>query len=165
MKKRIIFVMFFIIGLICITGCKKEESMAAEVKPEFDLAAAKSAIEARSKIYVDAVNKSDSVGLANCYTSDAKLMQPNGESAVGRKNIQKLVGEWMKAGMPHFSIQTVEVWGNETTLTAEENWSMTDKDGKVVDSGKALELYKMEDGVWKLHRDCFNSNMPPPKKE
>ena len=138
--------------------------MAADATPEFDLAEAKSAIEARSKIYADAVNKNDSVGLANCYTADAKFMRPNGESVVGRKDIQKLVGEWMKAGMPHFSIQTVEVWGNETTLTAEENWSMTDKDGKVIDSGKALELYKMEDGVWKLHRDCFNSNMPLPKK-
>ena len=163
MKKRIIFVLLAL-GLICSIGCKKEETTTVEAKPSFDLTAAKSAIEARSKIYVDAVNKKDSVGLANCYTTDGKFMQPNGESVVGRENIQKLVGEWMKAGMPHFSIQTVEVWGNETTLTAEENWSFTDKDGKVVDSGKALELYKMEDGVWKLHRDCFNSNMPLPKK-
>lgn len=156
--------MLLVTMLTCMTGCKKEEAAAYETKPAFDLTAAKSAIEARSKIYVDAVNKKDSVGLADCYTSDGKFMQPNGETAQGRKNIQKLVGEWMRAGMPQLSIQTVEVWGNENTLTAEENWSLTDKDGKVVDSGKALELYKMEDGVWKLHRDCFNSNMALPKK-
>jgi ketosteroid isomerase-like protein len=45
---------------------------------------------------------------------------------------------------------------------------MTDKDGKEIDRGKALELWKMEDGKWKLFRDIFNSDLPcmppPPSK-
>ena len=51
-------------------------------------------------------------------------------------------------------------------LTAEDAWTMTGKDGKVVDEGKSIEVYKMEDGKWKLLRDCWNSNMPvmPAKK-
>ncbi|MGX7668496.1 YybH family protein [Flavobacterium pedocola] len=165
MKKIIIFVMFIAIGSLCFTGCKKEaEAATKEEKPAFDLAAAKSAIEARSKIYVDALNKRDSVGLANCYTTDAKFMQPNGEAIVGKQNIQKLFSQWLKEEWPTFSIETIEVWGNESVLAAEENWFMKDKDGKLVDSGKALEVYKMEDGVWKLHRDCYNSNTALPKK-
>lgn len=164
MKTKIVFLML-VISSIVVTGCKKEETATTvEEKTTFDLAAAKTAIQARSKVFADAINSKDSVGLGNCYTVDAKLMQPNGESVMGKDHIQELFGQWMKTDMPTFSIETVEVWGNETTLTAEENWTFTDKDGKVVDQGKALELYKMEDGVWKLHRDCYNSNMPLPKK-
>ena len=46
------------------------------------------------------------------------------------------------------------------------NWTMYDKDGKVLDEGKSLEVYKMEDGKWKLLRDCYNSDIPamPEKK-
>lgn len=155
MKQGFFFAMVLVTGSIFMTSCKNEEA-----KPAFDLTEAKAAIEARSKVYVDALNNKDSVGLANCYTSDGKFMAPNEKSVVGRANIQKLVGQWMKSGMPNFSIETVEVWGNDEVLAAEENWSFKDKDGKIVDQGKAIEVYKKEDGVWKLHRDCFNSDMP-----
>ena len=40
---------------------------------------------------------------------------------------------------------------------------MTGNDGKVMDEGKSLEIYKMEDGKWKILRDCFNSDLPPVK--
>lgn len=155
MKKSIVWVFVLTTGSLLMTNCKNEES-----KPAFDLAAAKKAIEERSKVYADALNNKDSVGLANCYTVDGKFMPPNEKSVSGRANIQKLVGQWMKAGMPAgFSIETVEVWGNEEVISAEENWTFKDKDGKIIDQGKAIEIYKMEDGVWKLHRDCFNSDV------
>lgn len=140
-------------------SCKKEEA-----KPAFDSVAAKKTIEDRSKVFAEALNNSDSIALANCYTKEAKFMQPNGEAVVGKANIQKLFGQWMKTGMPHFTIETIDVWGDDNVITAEENWTFTDKDHKVVDAGKSLEVFKMEDGVWKLYRDCYNSDMPLPKK-
>lgn len=156
MKQGILLAMALVTGSILMTGCKNEES-----KPAFDLVAAKTAIQERSKIYADAVNNKDSVGVANCYTTDGKFMPPNEKTVSGRASIQKLVGQWMKGGMPAgFSIETVEVWGNENVLAAEENWTFKDKDGKIIDQGKAIEVYKMEEGVWKLHRDIFNSDMP-----
>jgi uncharacterized protein (TIGR02246 family) len=155
MKKGFFFAMILVTGSILMASCNKEAA-----KPACDLTEAKAAIEARSKVYVDALNNKDSVGLANCYTSDGKFMAPNEKSVVGRANIQKLVGQWMKSEMLNFSIETVEVWGNDEVLAAEENWSFKDKDGKIVDQGKAIEVYKKENGVWKLHRDCFNSDMP-----
>lgn len=158
MKKGFFLTMVVLTGSILMTSCIKQE-----IKPAFDLAAAKTAIEARSKVFADALNNKDSVGLANCYTVDGKFMAPNEKSVEGRANIQKLVGQWMKAGMPDFSIETVEVWGNDDVLAAEENWTFKDKTGKIVDQGKSIEVFKKEDGVWKLHRDCFNSDMPMAK--
>lgn len=157
MKKYTVISIILAFIVLTVWSCKNP----AETK--FDLAAAKVSIEARDKVFTDALNNKDSIGLANCYTKDAKFMQPNDKEVVNRENIQKIFGQMMKSGMPKFSMKTVEIWGNEEVLTAEEEWAFSDKDGKVLDSGKALEVFKMEDGVWKLHRDCYNSNLPCPK--
>ena len=149
--------------IIFIMGCKQTDSAAVTETPAFDMAAAKIAIETQGSAFVNALNKGDAVGVSDCYTADAKLMQPNGASVSVRENIRQLVAEWIKSGVSTFSMRTVEVWGNENQMVAEEEWTFTDKDGKVLDKGKSLELFKMEDGKWKLYRDCYNSDMPAKK--
>lgn len=164
MKKNQCITIILMAAFLVISSCKNPEANATDNAVEkFDLTVAKASIEARSQIYADALNKKDSVGLANCYTKDGKFMQPNDKTVSGRENIQKLFGQWMKSDLPQFSIKTIEVWGDENALAAEEEWTFSDKDGKVLDSGKAIEVFKMEDGVWKLHRDCYNSDLPCPK--
>jgi ketosteroid isomerase-like protein len=54
-----------------------------------------------------------------------------------------------------------EVSGNEEMVNEVGSYSMTDKKGKEIDKGKYIVLWKMEDGKWKIHRDVFNSDMPP----
>jgi uncharacterized protein (TIGR02246 family) len=156
MKKRILTFLIIVTSIGLTSSCNKEKA------PAFDLVKAKTDVEDRAKVFVEAINSKDSVGLANCYTKDAKFMQPNDKTVVGRANIQMLFGKWMKGNMMNITINTQEVWGDENTLAAENTWTFMDQSGKTVDSGKSLEIYKMEDGVWKLHRDCYNSDMPPP---
>lgn len=162
MKKIILSLVLVVVSFVLTTSCKKGTEVTT---PDFDAVAAKSAVEERAKIFVEAINSKDSVGLANCYTTDAKYMQPNAKTVEGRANIQKLFGMWMKGPMMQIIINTVDVWGDENMLAAENNWSFLDASGKTVDTGKSLEIYKKEDGVWKLHRDCYNSDMPitPPE--
>ncbi len=155
MKKRILTFLILITCIGLTSSCNKEKA------PAFDLVQAKTDVEDRAKVFVEALNAKDSVGLANCYTKEAKFMQPNDKTVEGRANIQMLFGKWMKGNMMNITINTQEVWGDENTLAAENTWTFMDQSGKTVDSGKSLEIYKMEDGVWKLHRDCYNSDMPP----
>lgn len=157
MKKGILSALLIATTFVVTTGCKKG---AEAPKPAFDLTAAKTEVEARESVFTEALNEKDSVGLANCYTKDAKFMQPNGNTVEGRTNIQKLFGMWMKGPMMQIKINTIEVWGDENVLAAENTWEFLDQTGKTVDSGKSLEVYKKEDGVWKLHRDCYNSDLP-----
>ena len=167
MKKIQLFKIACLSLILVSMSCKKAEETPAETaKPAFDLAAAKTAVDARYREFEKAFNAKDSVGLANCYTTDAKFMQPNDKSMEGRPAIQKGFGMWFKGETPTLKLNLVELWGDENNLTAEDAWTMTDKDGKVVDEGKSLEVYKMEEGTWKLLRDCYNSNMPamPMKK-
>ncbi len=116
MKKRILLVVLVVVSFVLTTSCKKEPEVTA---PTFDATTAKTEVEARAKVFVEALNSKDSVGLANCYTTDAKFMQPNAKTVEGRANIQKLFGMWMKGPMMHIMIKTVEVWGDENMLAAE----------------------------------------------
>lgn len=150
-----------IIGCTLImVSCNSPKKEATET---FDLAAAKKAVEEQNAIFTEAMNKSDSTGAANFYTNDGKFMQPNAKSAVGRDNILHVMSAFMKAGMPKFSLKTLEVWGNKDLLVSEDEWTFTDTNGKEVDRGKSLVVWKMEDGKWKMFRDCYNSDMPMPK--
>jgi ketosteroid isomerase-like protein len=145
-------------------SCKKETEASSEMKPAFNLEEAKAAIETAGQTFVMAMNKGDSITLANCYTKDAKMMGPNEKAVIGRPAIQKVFSGWIKGGMPTFTMKTIEIWGNEEMMVAEEEWAFSDKDGKILDSGKSIELFKMEDGKWRMFRDCYNSDLPLPSK-
>ena len=154
-----------LVALILVTiSCKKEVEVTTEIKSTFNLDEAKAAIETAGQTFVIAMNKGDSLALANCYTTDAKMMGPNEKAVIGRPAIQKAFSDWIKGGIPTFTMKTIEVWGNEEMMAAEEEWTFSDKDGKILDSGKSIELFKMEDGKWRLYRDCYNSNIPCPSK-
>jgi len=163
--KKTNLIKVLLVALIFVTiSCKKETVTTTEVKTTFNLDEAKAAIEAAGQTFVIAVNKDDSTAVANCYTTDAKMMGPNEKAIVGRPAIKKVFGNWIKSGMPTLTMKTVEIWGNEELMAAEEEWAFSDKDGKILDSGKSIELFKMENGKWKIFRDCYNSDMPIPSK-
>jgi len=128
----------------------------------FDLAEAKAAIDATNAAFGTLVGKTDSAGLAALYTSDAKFMVPNMPAFSGRANIQSAFsGMFAETGPIDLKLTSNEVSGNEEMVNEVGSYSMTDKKGKEIDKGKYIVLWKMEDGKWKLHRDIFNSDMPP----
>jgi uncharacterized protein (TIGR02246 family) len=164
MRQVIKTTMLIAISSFLFLACTDSGTTAStekETKPSFDLAAAKTAIEAVNADFGAFVGKSDSVSLAGLYTADAKLMGPNMPTASGRSNIQStFAGMFSAMGQMGIKLTTLEVWGNESAVTEEGTYSITDKDGKEIDKGKYLVVWKMEDGKWKLFRDCWNSDLP-----
>lgn len=163
MKNYFFISIVLVTGILLTVGCKKEKEASTSITANtvsFDSIAAKKAIQDEGTIFMDLMAKGDSIGLANCYTADAKVLPPHGKAIVGRANIQKEFGIMIRSGMPKFDIKTIAVWGNDSMITAEEQWTFTDKNGKIVDQGKSLELWKMDEGRWKLFRDSYNSDMP-----
>ena len=148
------------------TGKKAMEVIQIEMKAKpaaaFDMEAAKKVIEASNREFMDLFSKGDSIGLVNLYTKDAKFMGANTESAVGRSNIQSAFAGHINAGLAKIELKTNEVWGDENMLVSEDQWKLFIKDGTEVDHGKAIVVWKKEDGKWKLFRDIFNSNLPIP---
>jgi ketosteroid isomerase-like protein len=154
MKKLV----FSVLVATTLFACKSN----SETKPAFDLAAAKTEIAAANQNYEALVSKMDSVGLAKeCYTADAKLMNPNEATAVGTKEIQSVFSAIMSSGITGIKIETTEIWGDENNITEEGLLTINIKDGTVVGKGKYLVLWKKEDGKWKIHRDAYSFNTPP----
>ena len=134
----------------------------------FDLAAVKKVIDSTNAVFGTLISKGDSVGLAALYTSDAKFMAEHMPTASGRAAVQStFAGLFAAMGTPGLKLTATEVSGTEDQVSEVGTYSMTDKSGKETDKGKYIVLWKMEDGKWKLHRDIFNSDLPPmapPKK-
>ena len=134
-------------------------------KPGFDLTAAKKDIEEANRNFCGMLSKSDSVGLANSYATDAEMMVPNAPAVVGRKNIQTEISNIINSGATKLDLKTINLWGDEGMLIEEGILTLATKDGKQLDKGKYIVLWKKEDGTWKLFRDCFNSDLPAPSSK
>ncbi len=145
-----------------LIGCKDTSTVPEvnESKPAFDLTAAKKAVEEGNKAWSDFLSKGDSTSIAGLYTIDAKIMAPGTPAVEGRENILHFVGTLIRMGIKDFRPVTKEVWGNENLLGEEGTWSLYDNKGSEMDHGKYLLLWKMEEGKWKLFRDCWNSDGP-----
>jgi len=164
-----VFVIFSITSLFiaCNSNTAEESSTNTttenETNSSFDLAAAKKSIEEANVVFSDFVKKGDTVGVASLYTSDGKVMGSNMPAVSGRAAIQSAFSGMLSMGIAGIILTTTEVWGTEALVSEEGTYSLSDKSGKEIDKGKYIVLWKMEDGKWKLFRDCFNSDLPCPK--
>jgi uncharacterized protein (TIGR02246 family) len=129
-----------------------------ETKPE-GINSTREAIAERTKMFEQAMAKADAAGVANCYTLDAEFMAPNGPSVVGKNNIQKAIAGYLAQGFTEYKVLTSVVYGNMGVVGVQTIYTLSQKGGKNLDNGKSIQLWKQENGVWKIFRDCFNSNL------
>ncbi|HKJ80079.1 MAG TPA: SgcJ/EcaC family oxidoreductase [Prolixibacteraceae bacterium] len=118
------------------------------------------AIQARTRIFEQAMANADAAGVANCYTEDAEFMAPNEESVKGKSNIQTTIAGYISQGFTQYKVADSIVYGSVGVVGVQTEYSLSQKDGKNSDSGKSIQLWKQENGEWKIFRDCFNSNLP-----
>ncbi len=63
-------------------------------------------------------------------------------------------------GIKDIKITTDDVIGNGDVLGETGKYEMYADNNKLVDKGKYVVLWKMENGEWKLYRDIWNTSMP-----
>ena len=168
MKQLLTTLAILVISAALLTSCSNTANESGtntassnETKSDFDLAAVRKAIDSTNTVFFDRVAKGDSAGLASMYTTDGKMMAPNAPTATGRGQIQTAFsGMFAAYGSIQVTPTITGLWGTED-LVAEEGTFVMKKDGKEIDKGKYMALWKMEDGQWKLFRDMFSSDNPP----
>jgi ketosteroid isomerase-like protein len=96
----------------------------------------------------------------NHYTKDARIFPPNADVASGRNAIASLVSQYLKFGIREFRDSITALYGNQENLIEEGTFFMGDGKGKTIDKGKYVEVWRKEDGEWKLYSDIFNSSLP-----
>jgi len=124
----------------------------------------KSAIEAANAQFSAAAEKGDGAALAALYSPDGQVMPPGSDPIRGTEGIQKFWQGALDSGVAAIGLKTIEVFGHGTTATEVGAYELRDKTGKVVDHGKYIVVWQHARGTWKLLRDMFSTNVPPPKK-
>jgi len=119
-------------------------------------------IEAANQELIAALARGDAAGVAAAYTLDAQMFPANSDVVSGQAAIEKLWQEWITAGFTNLTLEAVEVEGFGDTAHEVGKYAMPGKDGKMLDEGKYVVIWKRHQGKWKLHRDIWTTNMPAP---
>ena len=124
----------------------------------------RSAIEAANAEFSAAAAKGDGAGLAALYLPDGYVMPAGSDPIQGTEAIREFWQGALDSGIAGIGLKTIEVYGHGSTATEVGEYELRDKAGKAVDHGKYIVIWRHADGKWKLLRDMFSTNVPPPKK-
>ncbi len=124
----------------------------------------KSAIEAANGEFSAAAAKGDGAALAALYASDGQVMPAGSNPIRGTAAIQKFWQGALDSGVAAVVLKTIEVYGHGPTTTEVGEYELRDKAGKALDHGKYIVVWRLVDNKWKLLRDMFSTNVPPPAK-
>jgi uncharacterized protein (TIGR02246 family) len=126
-------------------------------------AGARVAIEAVNAKFAALVAQGNSAGMADLYAKDGAVMPVGSEPIRGSQAIAKFWGGGLASGVAAVDLKTVEVYELGKTATEVGEYALRDKGGKVLDRGKYIVIWSHEDSGWKILRDMFSTNQPPPK--
>ena len=124
----------------------------------------RSAIEAANKKWEAAASRSDGPGVAALYTAHGQLLPPQSDVVSGTHAIGQFLQAVFDSGIKGASLVTVEVESHGNTAHEVGKLEFLGADGKVLDHGKYVVIWKKEGGSWKLHRDIWNTSVVPAKQ-
>jgi len=111
-----------------------------------------------SQAWEKAYNAGDAAGLTALYAKDAIVMAPNAEPASGASAIRTFFDGDVKAGAKN-TLTLQDVTGSGDYAVETGKWVATTADGKHLDHGPYVTVYKKADSGWKIYRDIWNSSM------
>lgn len=118
--------------------------------------------------WIERYQKSDAAGVAALYTEDAELLPPDAEIVNGRAAIEEFVRQNNPPGGPAVEFATVETQVFGDHAYRQGSFRMKDPEGKVVGTGKSIELWRKLGDEWLIHREIWSWNAPetePPDME
>jgi uncharacterized protein (TIGR02246 family) len=124
------------------------------------------AIEKANLKFGEGIRQGNATAVAALYTDDAILLPPNSEMIRGRQGIEKFWRAVMQMGVKDGVLTTGELSGTGDTIHEIGNYTLKihpEGQQPIEDKGKYIVIWKHTASGWKLHRDIWNSNMPPQK--
>jgi uncharacterized protein (TIGR02246 family) len=121
----------------------------------------RSDIEAANKKWEAAASRSDGPGVAALYTDNAQLLPAQSDFVTGTEAIGQFWQAVFDSGIKDASLVTVEVESHGDTAYEVGKFELRGADGKVLDHGKYVVIWKKEGTSWKLHRDIWTTSVVP----
>lgn len=165
-KQRLIS--FLVLVALLVTACQPivaQPSAMPKAQTDEEVTAIVNAIWQE---YAASVKASDPERWIALWTEDGVQMPPDGPFVEGKENILARVRMVMQAApVDEFVITPLEIqsagdWAySRGVYTVNFTFAATGEQGFI--DGKFMTiLQRQPDGSWKIHRDIFNSNVPPP---
>lgn len=120
----------------------------------------RTSIRAANTRFGEAMHRRDAVGLASLYTAQGQLFPPHGGPVTGRPDIQGFWGMVIGMGIDDAELRTGELEVHDDTAIECGHYVLR-AGGHLADEGKYLVIWKQSGGAWKLHRDIWNTSLPP----
>ncbi len=158
---RRVTLLIVVVFTILLAGC------AAETSEQIDLEAERAAILEIWPQYTSSLNSGDIDSWISLWTDDGVQMPPNEPLLNGRDQIRtrnKAVLDRFIFDMRSINIEEVSIAGDWAFAWGTYSATLTPKEGSetIPIDGKYMTIFqKKSDGSWKIHRDIFNSNVPP----
>ena len=132
-----------------------------------DSAADEAALKADPAAWFKAFNAGDADAVTKLYAEDGIVMAPNAPASVGRAAIREFIAsgikEFKSAGLSFkdHTVTGVGVFGDTGWLSG--TYSVANTAGQIAEKGKFLSVYRRTKEGWRLIRDIWNADAPPPK--
>ena len=153
------------VALLLVWSCRSQDGSghpdrSRQEPAAFDLSAARAIIEGQNARFTKAHVAGDVATIDAMFTRDAKSFPPGAEPAIGPAALHTLTVEYLKAGIKSFSEQTTDLYGNGELLVDQGEYIVTYGPENTVERGKYLNVWKQEDGEWKIHANMWNASPP-----
>ena len=119
------------------------------------------AIAANNQAAMDAIANKDAAAFAAVYTTNGNALPPNSPTVTGTAALQGFWQAVIDMGIAAVKLETVELEGFEDTAVEVGAYTLEGEGGAVLDQGKFIVIWKLEDGAWKWHQDIWNSSVAP----
>lgn len=159
-----------VVSILALANCTKEtpagsDSVQTVSAVTGDAAADEQAIRAINPSWFKAHQASDVDGILALYSDDAVISAPGAAPARGTAAIRTMftkdMADMAAAGLSQTSGPSPE-FGVSGDLGYEWNtYTVADKSGKTVDTGKYLSVFARRNGKWVIIKDTWNSDTPP----
>ena len=150
-------------ALLLVASCRtREDTRGPGALPQqpaaFDLAAACADIERANVAFTRAHVAGDVAAIDAMFTRDATSLPPGAEAAVGPAALHTLTVEYLASGIKDFREETTDCYGNGDLLVDHGTYSVTYGPASTVERGKYMNVWKQEDGRWKIHANIWNTS-------
>lgn len=152
----------FILAVL-FASCNNESANKSNVpnEPKRDTVDYKAVIQETDNAFAAAALRADSASFVTTfYHPDAAVYPPNGPE-MDAKKMASMVTQFPKMGVSSFTLTAKEIYEGDETITEVGRFEMGDG-SKTIDKGKYMVVWKKDGDKWKLFRDIWNSDNPPP---
>lgn len=98
--------------------------------------------------------------LVAMYTADGCRMPPNMDAVYGSDAIREHFLAGKEAGWAQVELGLTTAATSGDMGWAQGTYVIMDADGEEIDNGKWVNVSKKTDGMWKIHCDIWNTNVP-----